>query len=45
MATDNASQNPRKSRRDLEQENEDLWEKLEDVYDLIGELLDDEDDE
>lgn len=45
MATDSTAKNPRMSRRDLEQENAELWEKLEDVRDLLEELLDDDPDE
>jgi hypothetical protein len=31
--------------QEMAEENEHLWSKLEDLYDALGEILDDEDDE
>lgn len=45
MADAQPQTNPRRTRRDLEQENEELWEKLESVYDGLAELFEDDNDE
>lgn len=35
----------RRSRQELEEENDELWDKLESVYDELGELFEEEEEE
>jgi hypothetical protein len=39
------SNNPRRSRRDLESENAELWKKLEDVYNTLDDLFDEDEED